>query len=342
MLVASALLTAACSSLYKDAKFVNAEFDYKPNMSGALRSWVNKEQNNPEPKTPLPLRPMTAKDLIEQTESVLYRLGHSTMLIRLDGEYILTDPIFSERASPLQWIGPKRFHPTPIDIEALPPIRVVLISHDHYDHLDKLSIKALASKVEVFLTPLGVGKHLRSWGIDSGKIVELDWWQEKQLGSLTLTATPAQHFSGRGLFDRDQTQWASWVIAGQGAKLFFSGDTGYFKGFKEIGKRYGPFDITMIENGAYNQAWADIHMMPEQSVQAHLDLRGKAMLPIHNSTFNLSVHDWFDPLESLESLARERQVKLLTPVFGEAVSISHPGASDRWWQPYLPVSTVSP
>ncbi|NIB41458.1 hydrolase [Pseudomaricurvus alkylphenolicus] len=336
-LIAAVLLSVGCSTIYREPRFVITEIKNKEESSGILRSWLTTEQRVPVPQEPLPLRPIPIRDLHENFQPVLYRLGHSTMLIRLDGDYILTDPIFSERASPVQWIGPKRFHPTPIEIDALPSIKAVIISHDHYDHLDKASIKALADKIEYFLTPLRVGDHLRRWGIEENKIVELDWWQHKQLGSLTLTATPAQHFSGRGLLDRDQTLWASWVIEGQQGKLFFSGDTGYFNGFKEIGERFGPFDITMIENGAYNAAWADLHMMPEESLQAHLDLQGKAMLPIHNSTFNLARHNWFDPLESIDTLAQQHKVQLITPVFGEAVSITNPGETYAWWREYLPV-----
>ncbi len=160
----------------------------------------------------------------------------------------------------MQWAGPKRFHPAPLSIEDLPQLRAVIISHDHYDHLDKGSIRRLRDKVDTFVTPLGIGEHLRNWGVEPERIVELDWWQDVELEGLTLTATPAQHFSGRGLHDRNRTLWASWVIQSSDHSLFFSGDTGYFDGFREIGERFGPFDVTMIETGAYNRAWRKVHM----------------------------------------------------------------------------------
>ena len=220
----------------------------------------------------------------------------------------------------------------PLAPEALPRITAVVISHNHYDHLDRGTVRRLAANVDYFVVPLGVGEHLRDWGVDRESIVELDWWDELELGDLTLAATPAQHFSGRSLTDRNKTLWASWVIQGGGAKLFFSGDSGYFDGFREIGEHYGPFDITMIENGAYNEAWRTVHMMPEESVQAHIDLRGRAMLPIHNSTFDLSIHAWHEPLERVSALARQRGVHLLTPVISAPVQVLSPQPTYAWWR----------
>ncbi|MEM1114158.1 MAG: MBL fold metallo-hydrolase [Pseudomonadota bacterium] len=295
------------------------------------------------PTQRMPLRPIPASELSNEGpgnegpgDATLYRLGHSSVLIRLDGHYLLTDPVFSKRASPVQWAGPSRFHPVPFELDDLPPLSAVVISHDHYDHLDKQSILDLASKTDYFLMPLGVGDHLRRWGIDDEQIMELDWWDEVELDSLVLAATPAQHFSGRGLTDRNRSLWASWVILGTQGRLFFSGDTGYFDGFKEIGEHYGPFDITMIETGAYNPLWTHVHMLPEQGAQAHIDLGGRAMLPIHNSTFNLSNHDWFDPLEQATALAEQRNIQLVTPVIGEAVSITAPQPTAAWWRPLMP------
>ena len=285
-----------------------------------------------EPDIELPIRTLTAAELEAVNEPTLFRLGHSTILVKLEEDYVLIDPVFSKRASPVQWAGPARFHPVPIGLESLPEITAVVISHDHYDHLDKHAIRDLANKVELFLVPLGVGNHLRQWGIDDELIVELDWWEELEWGLLKFAATPAQHFSGRTLGDRNKTLWASWVIQGAGTNLFFSGDSGYFGGFAEIGERYGPFDITMIENGAYNKAWPTVHMHPEESLQAHLDLKGKAMLPIHNSTFDLSTHAWFEPLERVHALAPEYGIDLVTPIIGDAVPILNPPETTPWWQ----------
>ncbi len=333
----------ACSSHphagREERKFVNGETPYKGGAGSAfeaLSAWFKADRLAPRPAGPLPVRNIPGSELEMPSPDGLYRLGHSTVLIRIDGQYLLTDPVFSERASPVQWAGSKRFHPVPVEVGDLPRLRAVVISHDHYDHLDKATVLALDDKVDLFVTPLRVGGHLRRWGIDAGKIIERDWWQDIEIGSLRLTATPAQHFSGRTLADRDRTQWASWVIEGSRSKLFFSGDSGYFAGFREIGDRFGPFDVTMIETGAYNELWSDIHMLPEQSLQAHLDLRGRAMLPIHNSTFDLSLHDWFEPLERIQALARENGVSVLTPAIGERLSVKSPAATTAWWRSHMP------
>lgn len=202
------------------------------------------------PRVPIPIQPLTSAALLSAPDGSLYRLGHSTALLKLDGHLWLTDPVFSERASPVQWAGPKRFHPPPISIEELPPIKGVILSHDHFDHLDRAAIMKLAHKVEVFVAPLGVGERLIAWGIDSSRVRQLDWWGETTIGDVKFVAVPAQHFSGRSLFDEDKTLWASWVILAGGLRVFFSGDTGYHDDFKTIGGRYGPFDLTMIETGA--------------------------------------------------------------------------------------------
>lgn len=343
-----AMSLAACLGLYAAApvamqgapfakgKFANDEELWDPKYGKLIKALMEGENIAPRPAQPIPLRPIPASELGESASPALYRLGHSTILIRLDGRYLLTDPMFSKRASPLQWVGPKRFHPSPIAAEDLPALAAVIISHDHYDHLDRRSIQALDGKTEKFFVPLRVGKHLRDWGVAADKIVELDWWQGASVGSLQVTATPAQHFSGRGLFDRDETLWASWVIEGEQGKLFFSGDTGYFNGLKDIGERFGPFDVTMLEAGAYNPAWATIHMMPADTIQAHIDLGGKALLPIHNSTFDLSNHPWYDPLETVSALAATADIQVLTPMFGESVSITAPDQYLAWWRDAMP------
>lgn len=316
-------------------KFVNSEIRYKPSLSNIwdmIKEQFTTKRNAATPSDVIPLHTLSREQLEADKDDALYRLGHSTILMRLNGSYVLTDPVFSDRASPVQWAGPKRFHPAPIAIDGLPEIKAVIISHDHYDHLDKAAIKSLADKVEYFITPLKVGENLIAWGVDKSKIIELDWWQEVKVEGLTFVATPSQHFSGRGLFDRDETLWASWVIQSDKRNLFFSGDSGYFSGFKEIGDKYGPFDITMIETGAYNALWAEIHMLPEQSLQAHIDLRGKAMLPIHNGTFDLALHDWYEPFERITQLAQEKNVNLLTPLFGQPVEIEQPSAMYAWWR----------
>lgn len=245
---------------------------------------------------------------------------------------VAVDPVFSERASPLPFAGPKRFHAPPVALADLPPIRGVILSHDHYDHLDRAAIKALVPLVELFLAPLGVGDRLLAWGVPPGKVRQLDWWQGIEAGGLRLTATPAQHFSGRGLHDGNRTLWCSWVIESAELKLFFSGDSGYFDGFAEIGRRYGPFDLTMLETGAYNEHWPYVHMHPQQTLQAHRDLGGRWLLPIHNGTFDLAMHAWYEPFERILELATEHGVRVSTPMMGERIDLQAPHAGRRWWR----------
>ena len=295
------------------------------------------------PRAPIPVHPVLRTDLLAAPDGSLWRLGHSTMLLKLQGQFWLTDPVFSERASPFQFMGPKRFHAPPISIDELPPIEGVVLSHDHYDHLDYGAIQKLAPKVANFITPLGVGDRLIDWGVPAAKVQQLDWWQSTTVGALELTATPAQHFSGRGLTDSDRTLWASWVLrvvgkgdgaesSSSGLRVFFSGDSGYFDGFKAIGERFGPFDLTMVETGAYNQDWPDVHMQPEESLQAHLDLKGRYLMPIHNGTFDLSLHPWTEPFERITALAEAAQVPLVAPVMGERIDLRQPALSRHWWR----------
>ncbi len=302
-------------------------------MLGLLWKFMTAKPRDASPRhPPLPLQPLTRQALEQAPDGSLYRLGHSTVLMKLRGGFWLTDPVFAERASPVQWMGPKRFHAPPIALADLPPLRGVLISHDHYDHLDEATIRVLAAKTEHFFTPLGVGDRLIDWGVPAAQVTQLDWWQETEHGGLRLAATPTQHFSGRSLFDGNRTLWASWVVIDDDLRVFFSGDSGYFDGFKAIGERYGPFDLTLVETGAYDPQWPYVHMQPEQSLQAHRDLRGQWMLPIHNGTFDLAMHNWYDPFERISALARQHDVALTTPEMGERIDIRHPHAGTRWWR----------
>jgi len=214
----------------------------------------------------------------------------------------------------------------------LPDIKGVILSHDHYDHLDKAAVKTLSRKTQQFYTPLGVGDLLATWGVPKYKITQLDWWGSVTVGEMELVATPAQHFSGRSLTDRFSTLWASWVVLTPEKRMFFSGDTGYFEGFKTIGEKYGPFDITMIETGAYDISWTDVHMLPAQTLQAHLDLQGKCLLPIHNGTFDLSLHAWYDPFEQITQLCQQQGLAVTTPRMGQPLSIDAPEPVNYWWK----------
>lgn len=316
--------------------FTNTAPDFKneASVSHILYRYITETRIDPLPQKRIPVQPLTAQQLnalpIEQ--EVVIRLGHSSIYLQIAGQKWLIDPVFSERASPFSFIGPKRFHDTPITLDELNNIDGVLISHDHYDHLDKFSIKALSSKVMHFIVPLGVDKRLQDWGVAKEKITAIDWWQSVNIADLQITATPTQHFSGRGLFDGNKTLWASYAIKSSTSNLYFSGDSGYFDGFKEIGKRFGPFDLTMIETGAYDKDWPAIHMTPEQSLQAHLDLDGKTMLPIHNSTFDLAFHSWYEPLQRIHKLALQNKVNLSTPIIGHIVEIQANNDTTDWWQ----------
>lgn len=331
---------------FKDGKFINTEPFPAPSFGKTVsifKRFMFEERVNGVPTLDIPLKPILANTLNSSTqgnETAIYRLGHSTLLLELDGGYWLTDPVFSERASPVQWAGPKRFHPTPIALEALPHITGVIISHDHYDHLDKDSIKRLHEKVDHFYVPLGVGQYLQDWGVPVAKIHEFDWWEEKQIGNVMLVSTPANHFSGRGLFDGNETLWSSWVIKTPHQSLYFSGDSGYFSGFKDIGERYGPFDVTLMENGAYDASWKHVHMTPEESVQAHLDLQGEVLFPIHNGTFELAFHPWTEPFERIKAIASAHGKKVATPIMGERWSLKDNVPELSWWQEEAPRMSV--
>lgn len=328
------------SDQYVNGKFKNETKSVTQDLSkmwSASKDFLFNKHKQASPLLPLPIKPVAVHSFNLEDKSALQftRLGHSSMMIQIDGKIVLTDPVFSERASPVQWAGPKRFHPVPLNVNQLPNVEAVIISHDHYDHLDHDSIQALNEKVNHFVVPLGVGQALLNWGIAKNKITELDWWENIKLGGIELIATPAQHFSGRGLFDRNESLWASWVIRNKDHSLYFSGDTGYFKGFKEIGEKYGPFDYAFMECGAYNQLWRDIHMMPEDTIQAFKDVRAKILIPVHNGTFDLSTHAWFDPFVQIEKLARENNVPLMTPVMGEIIDKQKSFTNYAWWEPYL-------
>ncbi len=284
------------------------------------------------PSGKIPVQTLTGAQLTSATNNTVYRLGHSTVLMKLHDVFWITDPMFSDRASPVQFAGPERFHAPPISIDELPPIKGVIISHDHYDHLDHDSIMKLAGKAEYFLTPLGVGDILVDWGVPAAKVRQLDWWEGIDIDGIRFVATPAQHFSGRGLFDKNKTQWASWVILAPEQRLFFSGDSGYFDGFRQIGEKYGPFDLTLLETGAYNANWPKVHMHPEESIQAHLDLKGKRLLPIHNGTFDLSMHSWREPFDRIAALGNARGIPVITPLMGEPVSMHGITNGRRWWE----------
>lgn len=330
------------SSRHQGGRFTNFLAANEPEFWSTLARWVAGAENT-VPTEPLVIETRSQSDFKDPPQSGLRItwFGHSTVLVEIDGERLLLDPVWSDRCSPLRFAGPQRFHPPPLPIEQLPKLSGVVISHDHYDHLDHQSILALNEQGVHFYVPLGVGSHLRYWGVPSSRVTELDWWQAAQVGNLTLTATPARHFSGRSLLmsDRDQTLWAGWAMTGPVHRVFFSGDTAMFPEFTEIGERLGPFDATLIEVGAYNQAWADVHLGPEQALRAHQMVKGKVLFPVHWGTFDLALHAWTEPMERILSGASALGIQVVTPKPGQSIEPQHAPMPGRWW-PELPFQTA--
>ena len=294
------------------------------------------------PTAPLPVAHRTAADYAAPPSSGLRVtwLGHSTLLLEIDGARVLIDPVWGERASPLSFLGPRRFFAPPLALDDLPPVDAVVISHDHYDHLDMPTVKALLADSVRWVVPLGVGAHLRAWGVPEEDVTELDWWEATRVDSLTLTATPARHFSGRGLTGANRTLWAGWAVAGPTHRVFYSGDTALHDQFAEIGRRLGPFDLTMIETGAYSALWADVHLGPEQAVLAHRLVRGDVLLPVHWGLFNLALHGWTEPIERVRVAARAAGVRVASPRPGGMVEPALPLPTEQWW-PDTPWQTVA-
>jgi len=310
--------------------------DAKPSRSG-WEIWTRmlmEKKVGTVPTEPIPVRPLdrAALDKLDGGANHVVRLGHSSHLLKLRGKYWLIDPVFGDRASPVSWAGPLRFHPSPLPLGEVPPIEGLILSHDHYDHLDVPTIEALKDRVQRYFVPLGVGARLRGMGVPADRIVELDWWQEARHGEVGLTATPAQHFSGRTLWDRDKTLWASWAIRSGSERIFYSGDTGYFKGFKEIGEKLGPFDLALMENGAYDNYWPAVHMSPEETVRAFQDVKARTLYLVHNSTFDLAFHPWREPLERVAQLAERQGLALATPEIGEVLTLGRPRENKLWWR----------
>ena len=324
---------------YRDGAFRNPDATSLGLEGGTwpmLQRWIfGKEQR--VPPGPVPIVRLGAAAFAMAPASGLRAtwLGHSTVLVEIDGSRVLFDPVWARRASPSTLVGPRRFHEPPLSLDSLPPLDAILASHDHYDHLDRGVVRAIARSAAQararFIVPLGVGAHLERWGVAPGRITELDWGDSTSLGAITVTATPARHFSGRGLADRNHTLWASYALVGPAHRVFHSGDTGPFAGFADIGARHGPFDLTLIKIGAYGEGWPDIHLNPEQAVDAHGKLRGTALLPIHWGTFNLAFHAWDEPAERVVAAAGGG-TRLLMPRPGESVEPASAGAVTRWWR----------
>lgn len=308
----------------------------KNDFLGAMASILTRNPHG-VPAEPIPV----ARPRLDQPPGTGLRatwLGHSTVPLEIDGVRVLTDPVWGERASFLSWAGPKRFFEPPIPLEELPVPDAVVISHDHYDHLDRTTLRRMRDWDTRFVVPLGVGRRLAAWGVRESRITELDWWGSTAVGSLQVVCTPARHASGRSLFDKDRTLWAGFAFLGTTHRAYFSGDTGLFPGLTEIGIRLGPFDLTLIESGAYNRAWPDWHLGPEQAVAAHRLVRGKLLLPIHWGTFKLAPHGWTEPVERVVAAAG-RNTAVVIPRPGETIEPDTIPQFQRWW-PALPWQTA--
>ncbi|MGW3513291.1 MBL fold metallo-hydrolase [Streptomyces sp. NPDC000994] len=329
---------------FKDGVFQNPGGPARTRPSGSTpafaRRYLDKdERRRRAPRGTVPMHATTLADLAKPAASGLRLtwMGHSSVLAEIDGQRVLFDPVWGERCSPFPFVGPRRLHPVPLPLAALGPVDVVVISHDHYDHLDLPTIKALAGTDTVFAVPLGVGAHLEHWGVSADRLRELDWHEATRVGGLTLTATPARHFCGRALRNTQHTLWASWAVEGEEHRIYHSGDTGYFDGFRQIGADHGPFDATMIQIGAYSEFWPDIHMTPEEGVRAHLDLQGNTpsgvLLPIHWGTFTLAPHAWAEPGEWTKDAAEAAGQAVALPRPGEPFEPSGKVPAEPWWRP---------
>lgn len=331
-------LQYATSTQFDSGKFVNTN---RVNMDLGfyetmilLKKFFFEKVENGRPKNDIAVQKIDSSNIADYASPTRFVwFGHSSFLIQMNHKNILLDPMFGDVPAPHPLLGGKRFSSElPIAIQKLPKIDAVLISHDHYDHLDYGSISLLKDKVGTFYTPLGVGVHLEAWGVAKDRIVELDWWQTTTFGDLQFVCTPARHFSGRKLSNRQSTLWSSWVISSATENIFFSGDSGYDTHFKEIGEQYGPFDFAMMECGQYNKMWSDIHMFPEETVQAGIDLKADKIMPIHWGAFKLALHSWTDPVERLTKRAGELDLPIITPKIGEAFLLKQAKIENQdWW-----------
>jgi len=337
------LAAIEASPNWKHGKFVNTLPQSDIQLAPIFMSWFERPDRT-VPEAALPVLARRGQDFETSPTSGLRItwLGHSTLLVEIDGYRVLVDPVWAERASPFESTGPKRFHAAPLPLDQLPEIDAVVISHDHYDHLDHETVIALGDKVPLYAVPLGVGAHLEHWGVPADRIVERDWWGEIQIGDLKLIATPARHASGRSLTlsDQDQTLWSGWVIQGPEHRVYYSGDTAMLPELADIGERLGPFDASLIETGAYNSLWSDVHMGPEQAIVAHELVRGGLFIPVHWGTFDLSVHNWTEPVERVLVAAELAGVPVSVPRPGQSIEPGTPPVLTRWW-PDVPWQTAS-
>ncbi|MBW2634232.1 MAG: MBL fold metallo-hydrolase [Deltaproteobacteria bacterium] len=331
------------SPQWSGAHFQNPEPVPSVEWGPSLKMFWNYFINKPEgyiPGTFLPVEPFDISQWTGRQNFQFAWLGHTTVLIKIEDKVILSDPIFSQRAGSFGWLSPKRYTNTISSTDVLPAVDVVLITHNHSDHLDEASIKALSTKTKLFITPLAVGKQLEKWGVPHENILELDWWQTKSIDELIITATPAKHTSERGIFDKNKTLWVSYSIQGKGQNIYLSGDSGWFDSLYEIGERLGPFDVTFFEIGAYSKlkGQMEVHYSPEQAVKAHQAVSGKVMVPYGWGTFDLGLFPWFEPIERFLIAANQSGIDYLTPKIGELIKSGNEGGKNEWWKLFVNMS----
>jgi len=320
--------------------FQNPERVPDVKMGASTKTFWNYFFNKPVdavPEKQLPAEPFNSSQWDEQRDLQFAWLGHATFLIKLDNKVILTDPMFSQHTGSFGWLSPKRYSKTITSTKMLPDINVVLITHNHYDHLDEDSIKAISAKTSHFIVPLAVGELLEEWGVSPEKITELDWWEKKIVDTLTITAAPAKHTSERGMLDKNKTLWASYGIQGKKHNLYLSGDSGWHKGLYEIGKRLGPFDMTFFDIGAYGEqkGWKEVHYTPEEAVKAHQVVRGKLIVPSGWGTFDLALFPWYEPIKRFLMAVKEARTDYLTPKIGEVINYGQEANHTEWWEPFI-------
>lgn len=321
---------ASRANNFKNKKFYN-ENKYQRIYSNAKENiYLSTKDVVPTDKI-LIEKPKILKKPDNKTLNITW-LGHSSIFIQMHGMNILIDPVFSKYASPVPFLGTRRFSDLPINIDELDKIDIVAITHDHYDHLDYNTIKKIDKKVSTYIVPLGVEKHLERWKINKQKIINLAWWEETKINGLLIACSPARHSSFRNFIsDSYKTLWASWVFIDEYHKLFESGDSGFDDHFEEIYKKYGEFDLAILEAGQYNTKWKSTHMTPEESVKAGKILKSKIIMPIHWATFNLASHPWDDPVERFTKEADKQNIKYITPKIGETITYNVNLHTDKWW-----------
>ena len=318
------------ASNYKDGKFHNEndfKMIYKTNEENEYIS-----SKDTKPKDEIPVKTPMIIDKPNEKELNVTWLGHSTILMNISSMNVLIDPVFSDYTSPIPYLGPNRYSDLPLKIKDLPNIDLVVITHDHYDHLDYKTIKLIDKKVDKYIVPLGIENHLERWNVNSDKITNMAWWEEIDINGLLIGCTPARHYSSRSMLDKNNTLWSSYVFINKNHKVFISGDSGYDNHFKDISKRYGNFDLSLLDTGQYNVRWKSTHMNPEESVQAGLDLNSKVIMPIHNSSFVLSTHPWDEPLEKFVKESEKNNIKYITPMIGETINYNDNMTTSKWWR----------